>query len=191
MSIDKKSSQHKEAHSSILGLNLGCGSDIRNGYVNTDIVSLSGVDVVCDIKQFPYPFPDDRFSSLLLINVLEHLPDTINTLEEIYRVSKNGGHVTIRVPYWNSMEMSTDPTHISFFNERSFDYFDPTKPLCKRRPYYSKARFHIRSLGVWVHLNNRYILIHNPLICGTLLGISHYLSNVVRLIEFVLEPIKP
>ena len=174
----------------IYSLNLGCGSDIRDGFVNVDIVSLSGVNVICDIKKYPYPFPDNSFPSILLINVLEHLPDTISTLEELYRISQDGGKLTIRIPYWNSLEQSTDPTHISFFNERSFDYFDPSKPLCLRRPYYSKARFGIRSLGVWIHLNDRYILIHNSLICRILLGISHYLSNIVRLIEFDLEAIK-
>lgn len=183
--------QNNSDNSRINGLNIGCGSDIRNGYVNLDIIPLPGVDVVWDIKNFPYPFPDNRFSSILLINVLEHLPDTISTLEELYRLSTNKGKLMIRVPYWNSLEQSTDPTHVKIFNERSLDYFDPSKPLCKRRPYYSNARFSIDSVGVWLSVFGKYILIHDSLVSKILLEISHYISNVVKLIEFTLEPIKP
>jgi len=32
-------------------LNLGCGKDIRKGYVNLDIYPLEGVDVVADIEK--------------------------------------------------------------------------------------------------------------------------------------------
>lgn len=183
--------QQDKKFAPIYRLNIGCGTDIRDGYVNTDIVLLPGVDIAFDNNNFPYPFPDEIFSEILLINVLEHLPDTIGTIEELYRISKNAGELIIRVPYWNSLEMSTDPTHKSFFNEKSFDYFDPSKQLCIRRPYYSNARFKIRSLGVWIYLNGRYILIKHDVVCKMLLGVSHYLSNIVRLIEFTLEPLKP
>ena len=172
------------------GLNIGCGSDVRTDFVNLDKVPLPGVDVVWDITQFPYPFEDNRFSSVIMINVLEHLPDPIKVLEEICRICKPTASVVIRVPYWNSIEQSTDPTHIQFFNERSLDYFDPSKALCQQRPYYSTARLTIRSVMVWIFIGRRYFRIKNHVICRTILGLSHYVSNITRLVEFNLEVIK-
>lgn len=172
------------------GLNIGCGTDIREGYINLDKVLLPGVDTVWDMTQFPYPFESRQFSSILMINVLEHLPDTIKVLEEIFRLCKSGANVKIRVPYWNSIEQATDPTHVRFFSEYSMDYFDPNKELGKRRLYYSSARFYVQSVHVWIVFANRDILIRNWLFCKILLFISHYFSNVVHLIEFDLTALK-
>jgi SAM-dependent methyltransferase len=172
------------------GLNIGCGSDVRPDFVNLDVVQLPGVDVVWDVAQFPYPFVDDRFSSVLMINVLEHLPNTIQVLEEVWRISEAGAAVTVRVPYWNSLEQSTDPTHVRSFNERSFDYFDPSKALCRRRPYYSTARFTVRSVMAWIFIVKRYFILRNPFVSRAVFGLSHYLSNITRLIEFELEVLK-
>ena len=40
-------------------LNFGCGPEIMKGYVNMDILKLSGVDVVHNFNKFPYPFKDN------------------------------------------------------------------------------------------------------------------------------------
>ena len=45
-------------------LNLGCGRDIREGYVNLDKAGLDGVDVVHDLNVFPYPFEDNEFDEI-------------------------------------------------------------------------------------------------------------------------------
>ena len=39
-------------------LNLGCGRDVREGYVNVDSLRLSGVDVVTDLFKMPWPWDD-------------------------------------------------------------------------------------------------------------------------------------
>src|SRR5436190_17862449 len=125
-------------------LHLGCGRDIRAGYVNVDSAALPGVDVVHDLSRFPWPFADAEAEELILQHVLEHLPDTIRVMEEIWRISAPGARVVIRVPYWNASDFITDPTHIRPFNEHTFDFFDPSHPRCQERSYYSAARFHIR-----------------------------------------------
>lgn len=43
-------------------LNLGCGTDIRSGWVNLDSAELPGVDVVHDLDRLPLPFEEGRFS---------------------------------------------------------------------------------------------------------------------------------
>ncbi|MCZ7614805.1 MAG: hypothetical protein M5T52_15055 [Ignavibacteriaceae bacterium] len=39
-------------------LNLGCGKDIKDGYINLDIVDYGG-NQIHDINSFPYPFKED------------------------------------------------------------------------------------------------------------------------------------
>ena len=40
-------------------LNLGCGTDIKKGYINLDVAKLDGVDVVHDINRLPLPFKEN------------------------------------------------------------------------------------------------------------------------------------
>jgi SAM-dependent methyltransferase len=173
------------------GLNIGCGTDIRPGYINLDKVTLPGVDIVWELTQFPYPFASNYFTSILLINVLEHIPDTIKVMEELYRLCKPGATITIRVPYWNSIEQATDITHVRSFSEFSMDYFDPEKPLGKRRSYYSNARFAVNTVSVWIKFLNRYINIRNRYSCKIILGISHHIPGITHLIEYDLTALKP
>jgi SAM-dependent methyltransferase len=169
------------------GLNIGCGNDIRPGYINLDKVPLPGVDVVCELTQFPYPFMASAFSTILLINVLEHLPNTIRVMEELHRICQPGASLSIRVPYWNSILNATDPTHVRTFSEYTMDYFDPEKTLGKRRDYYSTARYTVIAVYVWLCIKKRYIMVKNRYLCKFLLGISHYISNFVYLIEYDLQ----
>ena len=85
-------------------LNLGAGSDLKEGWINHDIVQLPGIDVVHDLNNFPWPWDDNSIDEIYMKDVLEHLPDTIRVMEEIYRICKPGAKIYIAVPYWNSYE---------------------------------------------------------------------------------------
>lgn len=37
-------------------LNLGCGKDIKPDYINLDLRKVNGVDIMCSLNSFPYPF---------------------------------------------------------------------------------------------------------------------------------------
>ena len=105
-------------------LHLGCGDVIRDGWLNHDLAPLTGVDVVHDLREFPWPFEDGQFEEVYMKDVLEHLPDTIATMEELHRITKPGAKVYIGGPYRNSMIAFGDPTHVKSFNEFCFDFFD-------------------------------------------------------------------
>jgi SAM-dependent methyltransferase len=113
---------------------------------------LPDVDVVHDLNERPWPWADNTIDEIWAKDVLEHLPNTLGTMEELYRITKPGASVYIAVPYWNSWEAITDPTHVRQFNEFTFNFFDPTKSQCQERPYYSNARFIIDRLGFGVQL---------------------------------------
>ena len=82
-----------------LKLNLGCGKDIRKGWVNIDRFPGEGVDMVLDLEASKLPFPDDSVEEVLASHILEHLLRWEDLLLEIRRVLRPGGKLTIRVPY--------------------------------------------------------------------------------------------
>ena len=171
-------------------LHLGCGRDIRSGYVNVDSVALPGVDKAHDLSNFPWPCPDRYADEIILVHVLEHLPNTIKVMEEIWRVSAPAAKITIRVPFWNASDYITDPTHIRPFNEHTFDFFDPSHPRCQERSYYSSARFKIRNKVYFVRILGRYFSFSSPIIRRGLECLAHYFCNIIQVIEFELEAVK-
>ncbi len=103
-------------------LNLGCGKDIREGYVNLDLVKLEGVDVVCDVNK-KLPFKDDYFDEIMAYDILEHVNDMPKVLKELHRILKKGGILRIKVPHFLESSAYADPTHKNFFAYNTFDYF--------------------------------------------------------------------
>jgi len=104
-------------------LNLGCGDDIKKGYVNTDAVKLPGVDIVHNLNKFPWPFKNNEFDEVYTSHVLEHVDDLIKTMVEIKRICKNKARVIIRVPHFSCGVSYRDPTHKRLFSYFTFDYF--------------------------------------------------------------------
>ncbi len=119
-------------------LNIGCGKDIRVGYVNADIVKLPGVDRVVDFDSFPYPFKDNTFDEILCSHVLEHLTDLPRVMEELHRIAKPNARIIVWGPFYNHHTAFQDPTHKHFFALDTFDYFES-----HNLNYYSSARFRI------------------------------------------------
>lgn len=56
------------------------------------------VDVRCDISK-ELPFQDSSFDTVLLSDVLEHIPFPQNTLREVTRILRPGGSALINVPF--------------------------------------------------------------------------------------------
>ncbi|MDD5528432.1 MAG: methyltransferase domain-containing protein [bacterium] len=104
-------------------LNLGCGRDIRKGYINVDKALIKGVDVVCDIEK-GLPFKAGAFEGLFCRYVLEHVGDLIGSMSEIHRILKLGGVAHIEVPHCSWFQSYSDPTHKHFFTSKTMDCFD-------------------------------------------------------------------
>ena len=120
MGGDEKQEEKKEMK---VKINLGCGKDIKPGWINVDKIEYPSVDVVHDLNEFPWPF-DDNFADYILMNhVLEHLDDVVKVMEEVWRILKPGGIVEIYTPYYKSKKAFRDPTHKHFFTEESMNYF--------------------------------------------------------------------
>lgn len=105
-------------------LNLGCGFNREEGFVGVDIIKHKGVDVICDLNNFPYPFKDNSVDYVKIFHVLEHLDNPVKVLEELYRIGKDKSYIEIIVPHWKE-DSSRNPWHKHHFRPIWF------KVLCK------------------------------------------------------------
>jgi len=80
-------------------LNLGCGLDIRPGWVNIDLHRFHNPDIVCDVTDLA-SISDQYAAFALAQDILEHLHRVrcMTALQEWNRVLKVGGRLEIRVP---------------------------------------------------------------------------------------------
>lgn len=122
-------------------LNLGCCDALLDGYVNVDVIAFPGV-VVADLRQ-PWPWEDDSVEQVRAWDIVEHLPDKIHTMNELWRVLAPGGTAEIVVPTTDGPGAFQDPTHVSFWNRRSFLYYEAGSAYRERfaHAYGIRARF--------------------------------------------------
>ena len=80
-------------------LNLGCGWDRRDGYLNVDLHAFHEPDLVADVTDL-HMLPSGRYQHILAQDLLEHLPRTATAaaLAEWNRLLAPGGVLTLRVP---------------------------------------------------------------------------------------------
>ncbi len=135
-------------------LDVGCGLRKRHGAIGIDINPRSQADIVHDLNSFPYPFPDNHFDEIICDNVLEHLNDFLNVMEELYRIAKPEALLTIIVPHYSHRYANTDPTHKHFFGVHSFDYF--IEGTDNSDFLYSTAKFELVSVEFEKGLEVRY-----------------------------------
>ena len=124
-------------------LNLWCGFDIREWYVNVDIVDGEWVDKVFDFEQFPYPFNDNTFDEVYCSMVMEHIYNLSQMINELVRICKDWAKIKIIVPYFSSPNLWWDLTHLRWFNTTTFVWFhsNSLKSFSKIRLVKQKIHF--------------------------------------------------
>jgi SAM-dependent methyltransferase len=94
-------------------IDLGCGTVPLYGLYGSQARSVTCVDwpsslhdkthidVACDIGK-PLPFASGSFDTVILSDVLEHIPSPDNLWKEIGRITRRGGKIFVSVPffYW-------------------------------------------------------------------------------------------
>ena len=140
INIDK----NKQSRDRLICVDLGCGIHKAEGFIGVDIAPADGVDVIANLNE-TFPFSDSSIDVVKAHNILEHLPNIINSMNELWRILKPNGIVDISVPSTDGRGAFQDPTHVSFWNINSFMYYSNQYPayfsLCKT--YGFKGEFNI------------------------------------------------
>ena len=109
-------------------LNLGCGFNHLEGYLNVDQHPSTGADFVCNLETLPWPWEDNSIEEIQLKHVLEHLGQQtekhLDIIKEIYRVCKSEALVVIEVPHPLHPDYLGDPTHCRPITYESLRLFD-------------------------------------------------------------------
>lgn len=93
-------------------LDLGCGTNKREGFIGVDSIAFEGVDIVADLNE-RWPFEDQSVDEVHSSHTVEHLTaeQRVHYVNELYRVLKVGAKATIICPHWASCRAYGDPTH--------------------------------------------------------------------------------
>jgi predicted SAM-dependent methyltransferase len=164
-------------------VNLGCGRQYLEGYLNCDVSRGVRADRYFDLNTFPYPLEANGASEVLMDNVLEHLEDIPAVMVEVYRILEPGGLFRIVVPYAKADWAYQDPTHRHYFTERSMDYFTRGG----RYDFYTGEKFELRRAELVAHRATWLHRARNLLPLRSLL--RYFLFNMYDVVEF--ELVKP
>ncbi|MFO7677185.1 MAG: methyltransferase domain-containing protein [Thermoplasmatota archaeon] len=99
-------------------LNLGCGREHLEGWINIDRVKDDAVDLIHDLNT-RLPFDDNSVDEILASHVFEHILYWEDLLHECHRILKPSSIITIKVPYGFSPSIG----HLRYFYPYTLDGF--------------------------------------------------------------------
>jgi SAM-dependent methyltransferase len=83
------------------------------------------IDLVADLGA-RLPFKDDTVDEIYIDHAVAHVDDFMGVMQEIWRISKPGAIVHLRLPHASSSwALSRDPRHSHHYTLETFNYFDP------------------------------------------------------------------
>lgn len=143
-------------------LNLGCGTDYKEGWVNVDISekdiygNKTKVDVMHNLNKYPYPFKNEQFSYILSIGLLEHMRDLEKHIKELSRISKKGCIIKIRVPYFLSYNSGKELyTHrFSLYSIQLFNIFNRNKFRLIKKGFWMSHNKFLKWIAPLINFNN-------------------------------------
>lgn len=107
-------------------INIGCGRDYREGWINIDFSHDCKADYYRDIGEDTLRESDESADLVYISGVLEQIgpnENLIHALNECWRVLKPGGQIVIVVPNARHAIAHRDPMDIRKFTPATFNYF--------------------------------------------------------------------
>jgi SAM-dependent methyltransferase len=94
-------------------IDFGCGPNKKEGFLGVDQYAMKGVDIILDIVNGEWPWADGEVEEAHASHFVEHLTaeQRCKFFNNLYRVMKPGGTVTVICPHWASNRAYGDPTH--------------------------------------------------------------------------------
>lgn len=115
-----------------------------NAWPGFEVVDVEGDGLRADLR-LDWPFADSSVGVIQASHIFEHLPDSVHTMNEAYRVLAPGGWLFIDVPSTDGRGAFQDPTHVSFWNEHSIWYYTNRDFARFIQPAY-RGRFQVSRL---------------------------------------------
>jgi SAM-dependent methyltransferase len=184
--------QKLETISAMKILDVGCGVNKTPGAIGLDNNPKTAADVIHDLGTLPYPFPDNEFDTVVSNHAVEHVPDLMGFVSELYRITKPGGRIKLITPHYTNPDWASDPTHRNHINSYTFNPFMPERAVfdfytdVKLRP----VSTYVSLLGLWRALGIEFIVNLDQRSNGlrfTRKFWEHYLSYVFRGKEIFFE----
>ena len=107
-------------------LNLGCGSDYREGWDNWDVIDTVRAEAYLDFSKDSFPAEDEKYGEIYSNGVLEQILENrglMHCMNECHRVLKPGGVFNIVVPDSRYPITFIDPHCCRHFISETFRYF--------------------------------------------------------------------
>ena len=130
-------------------LDVGCGANKYEGAIGLDNNPRTAADVIHDLGEVPYPFADNEFDLIVSRHVVEHVPDVMAFVTELYRITRPGGKIQLVTPHYTNPDWATDPTHRNHFNSYTFNTFLPDRQVFD---FYTDVR--LKPVKTYVSLAN-------------------------------------
>jgi len=162
-------------------LNLGSGLDKKKSegvitWYNVDSSASVSPDKVWKVGDEIAPFGDDVFDLVESHHSLEHFSNIIFAVEEMYRITRNGGVWKITVPFGYSWQDNIFHEKIGW-HWNSWDKFTQ-----RNRPYYSKVKLELIDVKGTADGWLKYLPFKRKL--------SSLMNNIYREITYELRVIK-
>jgi hypothetical protein len=184
-----------------LRLNLGCGMNRLDGYVNVD--RHGEPDLRHDLEVVPWPWLDDSVSEVLLKHVLEHLGRDPNhyleIMKELYRICQDGATIRIVVPHHRHEYFFNDPTHVRAVTAEGMNLFSQRL----NRKWIAQGFSH-SPLGIYLGIDFEVIDVklkpselwrrlypQRPVDTTALLQQSALHNNLVEEVQMTVQAVKP
>jgi hypothetical protein len=107
-------------------LNLGCGNDYREGYLNCDWTNKIKIDLIVNLEnpKLYLNFKENSIEEILAYHVLEHITNFIPLMHQLHKICIPGATIKIKTPFYSAWGQFNDPTHVRFFTPYTFNYFE-------------------------------------------------------------------
>ena len=160
--------EHKET---MTKLNLGCGYNFNEGYINIDKNS-PHADLNLDLETEEIPF--NNVKEILMYDFLEHISNPLLLLANCYKILIVGGKIKIRVPHFSNYS-AYNALHKTFWYSSFFERLTKNtfEGSAEQHNWFTIKKCYIhfyrlyRLLGIeWlVNLNDRTRLTYEAHLC--------------------------
>jgi predicted SAM-dependent methyltransferase len=155
-------------------INLGCGCDIRDGFINMDMYPVDDRVLFIDLNTLPLPFDDNSIDYIILHQILEHLDvNPYDFMMDVFRILKKDGIVHVGLPvYANNLVHNRFIHHTGYFepiihkssitsDRFASDFFRLNSLHKKRRPFKSILMRFVEMFKDCFYIEYEYELIKN------------------------------